>query len=57
MGKDKSHEGTAPTRREILKKAGVASVFIIPTVTTFKIADLAQAASPADWEPPDGPNV
>ena len=47
MCKEKSHKDTVPTRREVLKKAGVASIFIIPTVATYKIADLAQAASPA----------
>lgn len=36
---------TAKTRREVLKKAGIASVFVIPTITTFKINELAQAAS------------
>ena len=33
------------TRRNVLKKVGVASIFIIPTIVSFKIANLAVAAS------------
>ena len=33
------------TRRELLKKATKASIFIIPTLMTFKKSDLAVAAS------------
>jgi hypothetical protein len=32
-------------RRDIMKKAGIASLFIAPTIVSFKTADLAVAAS------------
>ena len=34
------------SRRELLKKAGKAAVFVVPAILTFKVADLAVAASP-----------
>ena len=58
MGIEKTLQAKAPSRREVLKKAGVASAFIIPTITTYTIADLAQAASPANGDdsgPPPPP--
>ena len=43
------------SRREVLKKAGVATAFVAPTLASFKVADLAVAGSnPTPPEPPGG---
>ena len=34
------------SRRKLLEKAKKAAVFVVPTILTFKVADLAVAASP-----------
>ena len=52
MKKNKQSEENASSRREMLIKAGVASVFIAPTIVSFSIANLAHAAS---YATPDGP--
>lgn len=49
------------TRREVLKKAGTTSAFVIPTVLTLKLADAQVAASgPVLYDPlgkPDETNT
>ena len=40
MGIEKTLQTKAPSRREVFKKAGVASSFIFPTITTYSIADI-----------------
>ena len=45
MKKKKVSKGNASTRRDVLKKAGTATAFIVPTIASFKIADLAVAGS------------
>ena len=45
MKKKKVSKGNASTRREVLKKAGTATAFIVPTIASFTIADLAVAGS------------
>ena len=40
MGIEKTQQAKATSRREVLKKAGVASSFIFPTITTYSIADI-----------------
>jgi hypothetical protein len=42
------------SRRELLKKARTAAVFVIPTILTFNVKDLHASASsipsvPTDW--------
>ncbi len=44
MEEKKQKEKNA-SRREVLKKAKSTAVFVLPTVLTFKVADLAVAAS------------
>ena len=39
------HKKKTGTRREVLKKVGTASVFLAPTIASFKIADIAVAGS------------
>ena len=42
---DKVDIKTQSTRRQILKKAGVVSAFIAPTILTLNISELSVAAS------------
>ena len=42
------------SRREMLKKAGVAAAFVVPTLVTFKVSEL-QAAQPS-WSGGPGGN-
>ncbi len=44
------------TRREVLKKAGTTSAFVIPTVLTLKLADAQVAASRPLYDPQVKPN-
>ena len=55
MSQENVQHCTAPTRRAVLKKAGIASAFIVPVITTYTISDLAQAASPAIGSGPPAP--
>ena len=55
MEKKKQSEENASSRREMLKKAGVASAFIAPTIVSFSIPSLAHAGSPASSETPPAP--
>ena len=45
MEKKKQSEELASSRREMLKKAGVASAFIAPTIVSFSIPSLARENS------------
>ena len=38
-------EENAGTRRDLLKRVGVTSAFILPTIVSFKRSELAAAAS------------
>ena len=40
MGIEITQQSRAASRREVLKKAGVASSYIFPTITTYSIADI-----------------
>jgi hypothetical protein len=43
---DEKKEVKNTSRRKMLKKAGKATLFVVPTILTFKVADLhAQASS------------
>lgn len=44
------------SRRELLKKAGKITAFVVPTILTFEVADLAVAASGQN-ERPGTPNT
>ncbi len=55
MKKKNQSEENASSRREMLKKAGVVSAFIAPTIVSFSIPNLAHAASPGDGTDPAPP--
>ena len=50
---EKKQEIKQTSRRELLKKARTAAVFVIPTILTFKVKDLHAAASTAPTTPQD----
>ena len=56
MEKKKSKENTS-SRRRMLKKVGIASAFLAPTIVSFNVSNLAMAGSKeAPPPPPDGLN-
>ena len=52
MKKKKSKENTS-SRRRMLKKVGIASAFLAPTIVSFNVSNLAIAGSRD--APPDAP--
>ena len=55
MENKKQSEENASSRREMLKKAGIASAFIAPTIVSFSIPSLATRASEGDFATPPPP--
>lgn len=53
-GMDKEKQEIKTTRREMLRKAKIAAVFVIPTILTFNVKNLHASASsdpttPSTW--------
>ena len=55
MEEKKSSNKKKRSRREMLKKVGKVSAFVVPTIASFKVADLAVAGSGAT--PPGRPDL
>ena len=50
MSEDHSAEKKNESRREMLKRAGVATAFAIPTLLTFKVSELkAKVSNNPGW--------
>ena len=47
MEKEHLSGETGNSRRKLLKKAGIASAFVLPTIMTFKISELQ--AQPSEY--------
>ena len=45
MDTEKTFPKITRSRRDMLKKVGISSAFIVPTIASFKISELAVAAS------------